>query len=131
MAHFGESPRTECAQAAQVLYAPNCRQEQELLKRIELIKVVKPLTRNLAVIEPAALRVQLLAQQLKSLCLTLLVTKSKSPSSSTFIPGMFLFRPSPGVGPGWTCPQPATLTSNGLWHRSGAFQSPNRTLLFK
>ena len=48
-------------------YAHNCRQEQKLLERLELIKAAKPLTRDRAVIEPAALRVQLLAQQLKSL----------------------------------------------------------------
>ena len=48
-------------------YAHNCRQEQKLLERLELIKAAQPLTRDLAVIEPAALRVQLLAQQLKSL----------------------------------------------------------------
>src|SRR5258708_27668118 len=48
-------------------YGPNCRNEQKLLERLELIKTAKPLTRDLAVIEPAALRVQLLAHQLKIL----------------------------------------------------------------
>src|ERR1700746_1482960 len=48
-------------------YAHNSRQEQKLLERLELIKAAKPLTRDPAVIESAALRVQLLAQQLKSL----------------------------------------------------------------
>jgi hypothetical protein len=48
-------------------YAHNCRNEQKLLERLELIKAAKPLTRDPAVIEPAALRVQLLAQQLNSL----------------------------------------------------------------
>jgi hypothetical protein len=47
-------------------YAHNCRREQKMLERLELVKAAKPLTRDRAVIEPAALRVQLLAQQLNS-----------------------------------------------------------------
>ena len=43
-------------------YGHNCRQEQKLLERLRLIKEAKPLIRDLAVIEPAALRLQLLAR---------------------------------------------------------------------
>jgi hypothetical protein len=39
-------------------YAHNYRNEAKLLERLELIKAAKPLTRDLAVIEPACLRVR-------------------------------------------------------------------------
>src|SRR3984893_6334678 len=52
-------------------YAHTCRNEKKLLDRLELIKTAKPLTRDPAVIEPAALRVQLLAHHLKSFLLSI------------------------------------------------------------
>ena len=99
MAHFGESPRTECAHAAQVLLRSHCRQEQKLLERLELIKVGKPLTRDLAVIEPAALRVQLLAQQLKSLLPYIARYEKQIAELFDVHPDSFLFRDLPGAGP--------------------------------
>jgi len=38
-----------------------------MLQRLELVQKAKPLTQDSAVIEPAALRVQMLARQLKNL----------------------------------------------------------------
>lgn len=48
-------------------YGHNCRHEQKLLERLRLIQGATPLLSDPAVIEPAALRLQMLAQQLKVL----------------------------------------------------------------
>ena len=80
-------------------YAHNCRKEQKLLERLELIKVAKPLTRDPAVIEPAALRVQLLAQQLKSLLPYIARYEKWIAELFDAHPDSFLFRDLPGAGP--------------------------------
>ncbi|MBV8375374.1 MAG: transposase, partial [Verrucomicrobia bacterium] len=49
------------------LYGHNSRQEKKTLERLALIQQAKPLTTDLAIIRPNALRVKLLAQQLKTL----------------------------------------------------------------
>src|SRR6266478_9633405 len=79
-------------------YAHNCRQEQKLLERLELIKAAKPLTRDLAVIEAAALRVQLLAQQLKSLLPYIARYEKQIAELFDAHPDSFLFRDLPGAG---------------------------------
>jgi transposase len=79
-------------------YAHNCRQEQKLLERLELIKAAKPLTRDPAVIEPAALRVQLLAQQLKSLLPYIARYEKQIAELFDAHPDSFLFRDLPGAG---------------------------------
>ena len=91
-------------------YAHNARNEQKLLERLELIKVAKPLTRDPAVIEPAALRVQLLAQQLKSLLPY--ITRYEKQIADLFDahPDSFLFRDLPGAGPALA---PRLLTAFG------------------
>ena len=43
-------------------YGHNCRQEQKLLDRLRFIKEAKPLLSDPAVIEPAMLRLQMLAR---------------------------------------------------------------------
>jgi hypothetical protein len=43
-------------------YGHNCRQEQKLLERLRLIQAAKPLVTDPAVIEPAMLRLQMLAR---------------------------------------------------------------------
>src|SRR5215471_8886272 len=48
-------------------YAHNCRGESKMLQRLERVQQAKPLTQDQAVIEPAVLRVQMLARQLKTL----------------------------------------------------------------
>lgn len=55
------------AKLRKFFYGHNCRSEQKMLERLKLIKEAKALTSELAVIQPAALKVQMLAQQLKSL----------------------------------------------------------------
>lgn len=79
-------------------YAHNCRQEQKLLERLQLMKAAKPLTRDPAVIEPAALRVQLLAQQLKSLLPYISRYEKQIAELFDAHPDSFLFRDLPGAG---------------------------------
>jgi len=80
-------------------YAHNCRNESKLLERLELIKAAQPLTRDLAVIEPAALRVRLLAQQLKSLLPYIALYEKQIAELFDAHPDSFLFRDLPGAGP--------------------------------
>jgi transposase len=80
-------------------YAHNCRQEQKLLERLELIQAAKPLTRDPAVIEPAALRMQLLAQQLKSLLPYIARYDKEIAELFDAHPDSILFRDLPGAGP--------------------------------
>jgi hypothetical protein len=72
---------------------------KKLLERLELIKAAKPLTRDPAVIEPAALRVQLLAQQLKSLLPYIARYEKQIAELFDAHPDSFLFRDLPGAGP--------------------------------
>jgi transposase len=80
-------------------YGHNCRNEQKLLERLELIKTARPLTADAAVIEPAALRVQLLAQQLKSLLPYIARYEREIAELFEAHPDSFLFRNLPGAGP--------------------------------
>lgn len=72
-----------------------------MLERLELIKVAKPLTRDRAVIETAALRVQLLAQQLKSLLPFIARYEKQIAELFAAHPDSFLFRDLPGAGRPW------------------------------
>jgi transposase len=79
-------------------YAHNCRHEKKLLERLELIKAARPLTSDPAIIEPAALRVQLLAQQLKSLLPYIARYEKEIAELFDAHPDSFLFRDLPGAG---------------------------------
>lgn len=80
-------------------YAHNCRSEPKLRERLELIKTAKPLTGDLAVIEPAALRVRLLAQQLRSLLPYIALYEKQIAELFDAHPDSLLFRDLPGAGP--------------------------------
>ena len=80
-------------------YVHNCRNEAKLLERLELIKAATPLTRDLAVIEPASLRVRLLAQQLKSLLPFIALYEKQIAELFDAHPDSFLYRDLPGAGP--------------------------------
>jgi transposase len=80
-------------------YAHNYRNEAKLMERLELIKAAKPLTRDLAVIEPASLRVRLLAQQLKSLLPYIALYEKEIAELFDAHPDSFLYRDLPGAGP--------------------------------
>jgi transposase len=80
-------------------YGHNCRGEQRMLERLKSIAEAKPLTRDLAVIEPAALRVRMLAQQLKSLLPYIAQYEAQIAELFNSHPDSFLFRDLPGAGP--------------------------------
>jgi len=100
-------------------YAHNCRNEQKLLERLEHIKTAKPLTADPALIEPAALRVQLLAQQLKSLLPYIARYEKQIAELFDAHPDSFLFRDLPGAG---TALGPRLLTAFGT--DRGRFEHP-------
>ena len=91
-------------------YAHNSRQEKKLLERLELIKAAKPLTRDRAVIEPAAMEVQLLAHQLKTLLPYIARYEKQIADLFDTHPDSFLFRDLPGAGPALA---PRLLTAFG------------------
>jgi hypothetical protein len=64
---LAELQKVSPAKLRKFFYGHNCRQEKKILERLALIKEAKPLTTEEAIIRPTALRVKLLAQQLKSL----------------------------------------------------------------
>jgi len=79
-------------------YGHNCRQEQKLLDRLRLIKEAKPLLTDPAVIEPAMLRLQMLAQQLKTLLPYIARYEKQIAEVFDSHPDSFLFRDLPGAG---------------------------------
>ncbi len=79
-------------------YGHNCRGEKRMLQRLELVKKTKPLTQDPAVIEPAALRVQMLARQLKHLPPDITRYDKKIAELFAAHPDRFLFENLPGAG---------------------------------
>ena len=91
-------------------YGHNSRQEKKILERLALIKEAKPLTADLAIIRPMALRVKLLAQQLKSLLPFIAEYERRIAELFGSHPDRFLFDNSPGAGPALA---PRLLTAYG------------------
>lgn len=87
------------AKLRKFFYGHNCRGEQKMLERLKLIKEAQALTRDLAVIEPGALKVQLLAQQLKSLLPYIARYEKQIAELFDSHPDSGLFRALPGAGP--------------------------------
>ena len=79
-------------------YGHNCRGEQRMLTRLELVQKAKPLTQDPAVIEPAVLRVQMLARQLKNLLPDIARYDDKITQIFEAHPQRFLFESLPGAG---------------------------------
>jgi transposase len=79
-------------------YGHNCRGEQRMLHRLELVQKAKPLTQDEAVIEPAALRVQMLARQLKNLLPDIARYDQKVAQLFEAHPQRLLFEYLPGAG---------------------------------
>ena len=69
-----------------------------MLKRLELVQKAKPLTQDSALIEPAALRVQSLARQLKNLLPDIARYDQKIAQLFEAHPERFLFENLPGAG---------------------------------
>jgi transposase len=81
-----------------LFYAHNCRGESTMLRRLELVQQAQALTQDLAVIEPAAFRVQMLARQLKSLLPDIAHYDQKIAELFAAHPDRFLFDNLPGAG---------------------------------
>jgi transposase len=87
------------AKLRKFFYGHNCRGEPKMLERLKLIKEAKALTGDSAVIEPAALKVQMLAQQLKSLLPYIVRYEKQIAELFDSHPDSGLFRDLPGAGP--------------------------------
>jgi transposase len=79
-------------------YGHNCRRESKMLQRLELLQQARPLTQDSAVIEPAALRVQMLARQLKTLLADIVRYQQKIAELFAAHPDRLLFENLPGAG---------------------------------
>jgi len=95
-------------------YGHNSRQEKKILERLALIKEAKPLTTDAAIIRPTALRVKLLAQQLKSLLPFIAEYEKRIAELFGSHPDSFLFDNLPGAGPALA---PRLLTAFGTGPR--------------
>jgi transposase len=80
-------------------YGHNSRQEKKILERLALINEAKPLTADSAIIRPTALRVKMLAQQLKSLLPYIALYEKQIAELFGSHPDRFLFDNLPGAGP--------------------------------
>jgi transposase len=80
-------------------YAHNCRSQKKMLERLERIQAAQPLVRDAAIIEAAALRVKMLAQQLKSLLPYIAIYEKQIAELFGSHPDHFLFSDLPGAGP--------------------------------
>ena len=80
-------------------YGHNSRQEKKILERLALINEAKPLTADSAIIRPTALRVKMLAQQLKSLLPYIALYEKQIAELFDSHPDRFLFDNLPGAGP--------------------------------
>jgi transposase len=91
-------------------YGHNSRHENKILERLALIKQAKPLTTDAAIIRPTALRVKMLAQQLKSLLPYIAQYEKQIAELFGSHPDSFLFDNLPGAGPALA---PRLLTAFG------------------
>jgi len=85
-------------QLRKFFYAHNCRGESTMLERLELVQQAQALTQDSAVIEPATVRVQMLARQLKNLLPDIARYDQKIAELFAAHPDRFLFENLPGAG---------------------------------
>jgi transposase len=107
---LAELQKVSPAKLRKFFYGHNCRQEKKILERLALIKQAKPLTTDEAIIRPTALRVKLLAQQLKSLLPFIAEYEKRIAELFGSHPDRFLFDNLPGAGPALA---PRLLTAFG------------------
>ena len=107
---LAELQKVSPAKLRKLFYGHNCRQEKKILERLALIKEAKPLTTDHAIIRPTALRVKLLAQQLKSLLPFIAEYEKRIAELFGSHPDRFLFDNLPGAGPALA---PRLLTAFG------------------
>jgi hypothetical protein len=85
-------------QLRKFFYAHNCRGESTMLERLQLVQQAQALTQDSAVIEPATVRVQMLARQLKNLLPDIARYDQKIAELFAAHPDRFLFENLPGAG---------------------------------
>jgi transposase len=91
-------------------YGHNSRNEKKILERLDLLKEAKPLTSDSAIIRPTALRVKMLALQLKTLLPCIAEFEKQIAELFGSHPDSFLFENLPGAGPALA---PRLLTAFG------------------
>ncbi len=96
---LAELQKVSPAKLRKFFYGHNSRQEKKILERLALIKEAKPLTTDLAIIRPNALRVKLLARQIKSLLPFITEYERRIAELFGSHPDRFLFDNLPGAGP--------------------------------
>jgi hypothetical protein len=104
-------------------YAHNCRRESKMLQRLKLVQQAKPLTQDEAVIEPAVLRIQMLARQLKTLLPDIAHYEENIAELFAAHLDRFLFDNLPGAGrvlrlPGYAAPWAQTPAAGNQPRRS-------------
>ena len=107
---LAELQKVSPAKLRKFFYGHHSRQEKKILERLALIKEAKPLTTDLAILRPNALRVKLLAQQLKSLLPFIAEYERRIAEIFGSHPDRFLFDNLPGAGPALA---PRLLTAFG------------------
>jgi transposase len=78
--------------------AHNCRKQAKIEARLQLIRDAVPLTNDLAIIEPQALLAQCLAQQLRTLAVSITTVEERSAEAFAAHPDAALFESFPGAG---------------------------------
>jgi hypothetical protein len=107
---LAELQKVSPAKLRKFFYGHNYRQEKKILERLALIKEAQPLITDAAIIRPTALRVKLLAQQLKSLLPFIAEYEKRIAALFGSHPDRFLFDNLPGAGPALA---PRLLTAFG------------------
>jgi transposase len=107
---LAELQKVSSGKLRKFFYGHNSRQEKKILERLAMIREAKPLTTDPAIIRPNALRVKLLAQQLKSLLPFIAEYERRIAELFGSHPDRFLFDNLPGAGPALA---PRLLTAFG------------------
>ena len=105
-----ELQKVSPAKLRKFFYGHNSRHEKKILERLALIDQAKPSTTDAAIIGPTALRVKMLAQQLKSLLPFIAQYEKQIAELFGSHPDSFLFDNLPGAGPALA---PRLLTAFG------------------
>jgi transposase len=107
---LAELQKVSPAKLRKFFYGHNSRNEEKMLERLALLQEAKPLTADSAIIRPNALRVKMLAQQLKSLLPYIAEYERRIAELFGAHPDSFLFDNLPGAGPALA---PRLLTAFG------------------
>jgi transposase len=95
---WAELQKVSPSKLRKFFYGHNSRSEKTILERLALIKEAKPLSTDVAIIRPTALRVKMLAQQLKSLLPYIAQYEKQIAELLGSHPDSFLYDNLPGAG---------------------------------